>query len=294
MRVPVSLPALSGPVQGILWMTASGAFYSFIYIIVRSLTETFAVSQVVLFRAVLGSAFMLPWLYAAGFQGLRTSRMPLYLWRMGFSFVGALGWMYGIRGMPLADANALMFTLPLFTLIFAALWLSERPGPHRIAATFIGFLGALIILRPGMIEVSLAALATLFAAAMFAAALIGTKKLTATENPNAIVFYLYSLMIPPAAVVAISDWKNPGLDDVPLLFALGLCTIGAQQCQTRAFKAAAASLVVIINYVQLPMIAFLAWAIFGQGTDVWTWVGAAVICASTYYISYRESRSRRR
>ena len=294
MRVPVSLPALSGPVQGILWMTASGAFYSCIYVIVRGLTESFPVSQVVLFRAVLGSLFMLPWLYAAGFHCLRTSRMPLYLWRMGFSFLGALGWMYGIRGMPLADANALMFTLPLFTLIFAAMWLAERPGPHRIAATVFGFLGALIILRPGVIEVSLAALATLFAAAMFAAALIGTKKLTATENPNAIVFYLYSLMIPPAAVVAIGDWRNPGLGDVPLLFALGLCTIGAQQCQTRAFKAAAASLVVIVNYVQLPMIAFLAWAIFGQATDIWTWVGAAVICASTYYISYRESRSRRR
>jgi drug/metabolite transporter (DMT)-like permease len=293
MRAPVSFSALSGPVQGILWMTASGAFYSFIYIIVRSLTESFAVSQVVLFRAVLGSLFMLPWLFASGLHCLRTTRMPLYLWRMAFSFLGALGWMYGIRGMPLADANALMFTLPLFTLIFAAMWLAERPGPHRIAATVAGFLGALIILRPGVIDVSLAALATLFAAAMFAAALIGTKKLTATENPNAIVFYLYSLMIPPAAIAAIGDWKNPGLGDVPLLFALGLCTIGAQQCQTRAFRAAAASLVVIVNYVQLPMIAFLAWAIFGQGTDVWTWVGAAVICASTYYISYRESRARR-
>ncbi len=274
-------------------MTASGAFYSFIYIIVRSLTESFAVNQVVLFRAVLGSAFMMPWVISVGLVGLRTGQMRLYLWRMAFSYLGALGWMYGIRGMPLADANALMFTLPLFTLVFAALWLADRPGPHRIAATVIGFLGALIILRPGVIEISMPALATLFAAAMFAAALIGTKKLTATENPNAIVFYLYTLMIPLAAIPAIGDWRNPGLGDVPLLFALGICTVGAQQCQTRAFRAAAASLVVIVNYVQLPMIALLAWAFFGQTTDIWTWVGAAVIGASTYYISYGESRARR-
>ncbi|MEX2454827.1 MAG: DMT family transporter [Rhodospirillaceae bacterium] len=293
-RSAFPLPVLSAPVQGILWMTVSSGFYSMIYVIVRGLTETFPVSEVVFFRAVLGSAFMLPWVFSVGMAGLRTQQMPLYIWRMAFSYLGALGFMYGIRGMPLADANALMFTLPLFAVIMAAIWLHERPGPHRLAATAIGFLGAMIILRPGVIEISLAALATLFAAAMFAAALIGTKKLTATENPNAIVFYLYTLMIPAAAIPAFLDWVSPGMKDIPLLLALGVCTIGAQQCQTRAFRAAPASLVVIVNYVQLPMIAFLGWIAFGQSTDIWTWAGAAVICASTYYISYRESRARRR
>ena len=284
---------LSGPLQGILWMVASGAFYALIYVVVRSLTADFPVNQVVLFRAVLGSVFMWPWVVTAGLSALRTRQMKLYLWRMGFSYIGAVAWMYGISGMPLADANALMFTLPLFAVVFATIWLGERPGVHRIAATVAGFLGALIIIRPGMIEVSLPALATLLAAAMFAAAVIGTKKLTATENPNAIVFYLYTLMIPAAAVPAAMDWVDPGIDDIPLLFALGLCTIGAQQCQTRAMRAAAASLVVVVNYIQLPLIALLAWLIFGQSTDAWTWAGAAVICASTYYISYRESRARR-
>ena len=75
-----------------------------------------------------------------------------------------------------------------------------------------------------------------------------------------------------------------------MLLALGLCTIGAQQCQTRAFRAAQASLVVIVNYVQLPLIALLGFLVFGQSTDIWTWVGAAVICGSTYYAGYRETR----
>lgn len=285
---------LSGPVRGILWMVASGMFYALIYIVVRGLSETFPVNQIVFFRAVLGSLFMMPWIAAVGISALRTTQMRLYLWRMAFSYVGAVAWMYGIAGMPLADANALMFTMPLFTIVFAAVWLAERPGPHRIVATAAGFAGALIILRPGMIEISLPALATLFAAASFSAALVGTKKLTATENPNAMVFYLYTLMIPLSAVAAYFDWRDPGFADIPLLLALGVCTVGAQQCQTRAFKAAQASLVVIVNYVQLPIIALLAWLIFGQSTDSWTWLGAAVICASTYYVSYRESRARKR
>ena len=280
----------SASVRGVLWMILSSMFYAFIYVVVRGLSEIFDVNQIVFFRAVLGSAFMLPWLFAAGLGALRTTRMPLYLWRMFFSYVGAVAWMYGIAGMPLADANALMFTMPLFTLVLAVIWLAERPGLHRWSATVVGFAGALIILRPGVIEISFAALATLFAAAAFSAALIGSKKLTATENPNAMVFYLYTLMIPCAALGAYFNWTTPGLADIPLLVALGVCTVGAQQCQTRAFRAAPASLVVIINYVQLPMIALLGWLIFGQSTDIWTWIGAAVICSSTYYVSYREGQ----
>jgi drug/metabolite transporter (DMT)-like permease len=285
---------LSGPVRGILWMTLGCIFYALIYLVVRDLSETFPVNQIVFFRAVLGSLFMLPWLFSAGLGALRTSRMPLYLWRMLFSYLGAVAWMYGIAGMPLADANALMFTMPLFTVIMAAFWLAERPGLHRWAATVAGFAGALIILRPGMIEISMAAIATLVAAALFSAALIGSKMLTDTENPNAMVFYLYTLMIPPAAIGAMFGWVNPGLGDIWLLIALGICTVGAQQSQTRAFRVAPASLVVIVNYVQLPLIALAAWWVFGQSTDLWTWIGAAVICASTYYVSYREGRHARK
>ena len=279
-----------GAVRGVLWMLISSLFYALIYVVVRALSETFDVNQIVFFRAVLGSAFMLPWLFTVGISALRTSKLGLYLWRMFFSYIGAVAWMYGIAGMPLADANALMFTMPLFTLVLAAIMLSERPGVHRWSATVVGFAGALIILRPGVIDISLAAIATLFAAAAFSAALIGSKKLTATENPNAMVFYLYTLMIPCAAIGAYFNWTPPGVDDVPLLFALGLCTVGAQQCQTRAFRAAPASLVVIVNYVQLPLIALLGWMIFDQSTNLFTWMGAAVICLSTYYVSYREGR----
>lgn len=282
---------LSGSVKGVLWMLLSSVFYALIYIVVRGLTDSFPVNQIVFFRALLGSCFMLPWLFSVGLAGLRTQKKSLYFWRMLFSYIGAVAWMHGISGMPLADANALMFTMPLFTVVFAAVWLAEKPGSHRWIATGLGLVGALIILRPGFIEISFAALATFFAAATFSVALICTKALTRTENPNAMVFYLYTLMIPPAAISVISDWTNPALADLPMLLALGVCTIGAQQCQTRAFRAAQASLVVIVNYVQLPLIALLGYLVFGQSTDIWTWAGAAVICGSTYYVGYRESRA---
>ncbi len=281
---------LSAPVRGILWMLASSLFYALIYLVVRGLSERFPANQIVLFRAILGGAFMLPWLFSVGLSALRTQRMPLYLWRMILSYFGAVAWIYGIAYMPLAEANALLFTVPLFTVGFAALWLDEPVGLNRWIMTAVGFAGALVIIRPGLIEVSLPALATILAAALFSGAMIGTKMLTATENPNAMVFYLYTLMIPPAAIGALWGWNDPGVQDIPLLAALGLCTIGAQQCQTRAFRVTRASVVVIVNYVQLPMVAFMGWLIFDQTTDLWTWAGAVLICGSTYYSGLREGR----
>ena len=281
--------AAPGAFRGILWMLLSSLFYALIYCVVRGLSETFPANQIVFFRAVLGAAFMLPWVLAAGPGTLRTGRLGLYAWRMSFSYLGALGWMYGIAGMPLADASAL-----LFTVLMAALWLGERPDARRWAATVAGFAGVLAVLRPGAVEVSAPAVATLAAAAAFAAALIGTKKLTVTENPNAMVFYLYALMIPPSALGALWGWTAPAAADVPLLAALGLCTVGAQQCQTRAFRAAPASLVVIVTYVQMPLIALLSWLLFGQATGPWTWIGAAVICAGAWSAGRGGIRGRRR
>ena len=288
-----SLDRLPDPVNGVLWMASASLFYSFIYIAVRNLTDALSISQVIFFRATLGALFMLPWLARAGLIALRTRRMKLYILRVALAYAGTVGWVYGIARMELADANALLFTLPLFTVIFAALLLRETVGLHRWAATIIGFAGALIIIRPGVVELSLPALATLFAAAAFSLALIATKSLVGTEDPNAVVFYLYTLMIPIAVGPAIADWTPLAWGQVPWLLALGVLTVGAQQCSTRAFKAAPASVVMPLHFLQLPMIAVLAFVAFDQTSDIWTWVGAAVICASTYYITLRESRPRR-
>ena len=284
---------LPGPVAGVLWMAAASLFYSFVYIAVRNLTDALSVSQVILFRALLGSAFMLPWLARAGLIALRTRRLKLYLIRVGLAYAGTVGWVYGIARMELADANALMFTLPLFTVVFAVVLLRESVGLHRWSATIVGFVGALIIIRPGLIDLSLPALATLFAAAAFSLALTATKALVGTEDPNAVVFYLYTLMIPFAVGPALADWAPVGWAQAPWLLALGVTTVGAQQCSTRAFKAAPASVVMPLHFLQLPLIAVLAYFAFGQTSDIWTWVGAAIICASTYYITLRESRRAR-
>ncbi len=291
-RAPPVAVALKPTLRGVLWMLAASLFYSLIYIAVRKLTAEYPVTQVVLFRSLLGGAIMFCWLLPTGLRVLQTRRMGLYVIRVAIAYTGTLGWMYGIAWMPLADANALLFLMPLFTVIFAALLLRERVAPGHWVATAVGFLGALIIIRPGMVGLGLPALATLWAAASFSLALVMTKSLTRTENPNAIVFYLYALMVPFAAGPAALDWQPITASSLPWLAALGAMTVGAQQCSTRAFVAAPANVVVPIHYVQLPLIAVLAYLMFGQSVDLWTWIGAAVIIGSTCHVTRRSSRGK--
>lgn len=281
---------MNATLRGVLWMAAACLFYSFIYITVRKLTAEYAVAQVVLFRSVLGGTIMFFWLLPFGLRVLRTKRMGLYVVRVAIAYTGTLAWMYGIAGMPLADANALLFLMPLFAIIFAAVLLREKVSSDNWIATAVGFAGALIIIRPGMVGLGLPALATIWAACSFSLALVMTKSLTRTENPNAIVFYLYALMIPFAAGPAALEWQPISMSSAPWLAMLGVLTVGAQQCSTRAFVAAPANVVAPIHYLQLPLIAVLAYFIFDQSVDVWTWVGAAVICGSTYYVTRRSSR----
>ena len=283
---------MSDSLRGVLWMVAASLFYALIYVAVRKLTAVYPVAQVVLFRAVLGGTIMFCWLAPTGLHVLRTRRMGLYLIRVAIAYLGTLGWMYGIAWLPLAEANALLFLMPLFTVIFAALLLHEHVAPDRWIATAAGFAGALIIIRPGLVGLGLPALATIGAAAGFSLALVMTKSLTRTEHPNAIVFYLYALMVPFAAGPAVLDWQPLTAASAPWLALLGVMTVGAQQCATRAFVAAPASVVVPVHYLQLPLIAALAYVLFDQSVDRWTWVGAAVIFGATYHVTRGSRRPR--
>ena len=200
----------------------------------------------------------------------------------------AVAWMYGIAGMPIADANALMFTMPLFPVILAAIWLAERPGIHRISATIFGFAGALIILRPGMIEISMAAGNTVRGRHVFGRA---NRQQNAHGDRKPQCDGVLSLYVddPPGGYrrdVRL-DQSRPQRYP-PTDRARRVHCRGATVPDPRV-SGGAGQLVVIVNYVQLPLIALFGWLIFAQSTDLWTWAGAAVICTSTYYVSYRRS-----
>jgi drug/metabolite transporter (DMT)-like permease len=230
----------------------------------------------------------------SGLACLASERIGLHALRAAFLYSATLAWVYALAHMPIADVTAINFATPLFTVVFTLLFLREAVGAHRWAALFIGFGGVLLILRPGIVEITPAALAALASAAGFAAGHAIARGLGRTENANAMVFYLYALGAPMALGPALLDWRTPGWGDLGWLAVMAGLTVVAQQGLTRALIAAPASVVMPFSFLQLPFVAVFGLVLFGELSDVWTWIGAAVLFGSSYRIAQRESRDARR
>lgn len=279
--------------RGIVWMLMAAFFYASAYVAARQTVKNLSVAEVAFFRPVLGTAMMLPFILRSGFSSLRTGRIGLHILRAAFIYGATLTWVYAIGHMRIADVTAINFAAPLFTIIFTFLFLGETAGPHRVAALALGFLGVLVILRPGMIEITLPALMALASAGLFAASHSTARALGTTEKPNAMVFYLFALAAPMALVPALFVWQTPSWTDIGWITLLAVLTLLAQQGLTRALIAAPASVVMPFNFLQLPIATVYGLILFGEITDVWTWVGAVIIFGSSYYIARRESRNAR-
>lgn len=245
--------------------------------------------QIVFLRCLFSLAFMLPWVAHTGIEGLRTNRSKIYFTRSLTSLAAMMTWFTGLGLMSLGTAVTLGFTIPLFCTVGAALFLGETVRARRWSATLVGFAGVLIVIRPTPESVSPAALLVLVSAAFSAASTLQVKSLSRTEPTSAMVTYMALFMTPMSLVPALFVWQWPSWYMLGLMVAGGaLATVG-QLAITRSFHLAEASALMPLDYAKLPVAALLGWLYFGEVLDTWTWVGAAVIAASTLYITHRET-----
>ena len=135
-------------------MALSAIAYALTFVTVRALSETFSVYMLVMLRAAIGTAILTPWLYRSGVGVLRTTQARLYGLRAVIVYTGNLCWFYALATMPLADATALSFLMPVFTVIILAVWMRERLNGSRITALVLGLAGAFVIIRPGILPKS--------------------------------------------------------------------------------------------------------------------------------------------
>ena len=180
--------------------------------------------------------------------------------------------------------------MPLFATAGAALVLGEVVRARRWTATVVGFLGTLIILRPGFTEITPAMALPVLAAVSMACATLTVKSLSRTESPATIVLYMTLFLTPLSLVPALFVWQWPDLETLGYLIGLGGTGALAHLLMTIAYGKADASAVIPFDYARLPFVAVIAFFLFGEVPDLWTWVGAAVIAASAIYIARREAK----
>jgi drug/metabolite transporter (DMT)-like permease len=235
-----------------------------------------------------------PFLMRAGRRSLATPQPLLMALRGTASAAGLLLLIYAQAHMPLARVTALTFTAPLFAIVGAALVLRETVGLSRWVATLIGFVGTLIILRPGTDSIEWLVLAPLGAAFFVAISNITAKSLSANHGATTLVAWVAISSVILTAIPAAFVWSWPDLAGWGWLIALGCVTAGAHQCLVRSLTVADASAVMPYDYTRLLFTAVLGWYAFGEVPAATLWLGAAIIVAATIYNARSESRAARR
>ena len=245
--------------------------------------------EIVFFRNFLALFFLTPWIFHQRATVFKSNRKKLYTLRAVFNVVGMAAGFTALTLIPLAEATALSFTAPLFATLGAVLILGEIVRQRRIIAIFFGFVGMLIILRPGIEAVSPGALLAIANAITIAITVLIVKKLTTTEKPITIVAYMALLQTPMALIPALFYWEWPSLITWTWLFCLaGAGTIG-HLMYTKAIQLAEVSQLQPIDFVRLPIIALFGYIVFAEQPSIWVWIGGAVIFLSTAYVTHREA-----
>ena len=282
-------------VRGCLWALVAAVVFMSMVMIVRHLSDRYNAGELAFWRALLGLALLAPVFANTGAALFRTDRFGLHLFRNLLHFVGIAGWYFAIGDINLSVGMSLQFSVPLITILLAILFLREPADGARLAATLLGFVGVLIILRPGIEPVTIAAVAALVSAAGYAGANIVTKVLMPGCTSDTIVFYMNAIHIPLALGTAMlmGGISVPGWWDIPWLIGLGATATLAHWLLAKGLGEADASLVMIGDFTKLPWVTLAAFVFFGEAPVLWAWVGGAVIFASTFYIVRREARAAR-
>ena len=278
------------PVAGILWVVAAMAFLAGLITLGRyAALAGMDPLQVVFFRNFFCVVWMLPLFAWRGLSLVRTQRIELYALRVALSFVAMTAMFQAIARIPIGEVTAIGFLAPLFGTGAAILLLGEKVKLRRWIALGVGFIGAMIILRPTGEAIGAGQLAALVSA--LALGVIGplVKKLTLEDDADRVVFLTNLLLTPLSLVPALFVWSWPPLEMWPYLIALGLMAVLGHMSLVRGYTMMDASLVMTFKFVRLPFAVLLGYLAFQETIDEWTWVGGFIIFAASLYVTRREA-----
>ena len=272
----------------ICYMLVSTAAFSLMNMGVRLVAQTMDATLIVTLRNLITLLILLPLVAPHRFAVIRTTRLKAHFWRSAIGAVGMITWTYCLTIMPLVHATALSFTAPLLATFFAITILKEKATWRHVVALSIGFIGVLIILRPGIEGFDLNSLWVIMATTAWAITSLFIKSLSGTEPALRMVFYMNLFMCVLALPFGMNHWRIPTMEEWALLLGIALCSIVMHSTLIRAYALAPIITVMPLDYMRLVYTSILAYVILGETSDVFTWIGSAIIIASVVWISKRK------
>jgi len=289
---PSSTPLSSDrPAAGILLMISGVALFGMMDATIKWLTSDFPVAQIVTMR----SWFGLPVLFflvrlEGGISSLHTRRPGIHFVRFILVLLLSFSFFWVLSQMKLVDAIAITFAAPILIAALSVPILGESVGLHRWSAILVGFVGVLIILRPGAGVFQWAAIAALGSAVVYALLLISTRALKSTESASSLMFYPQFGLALTGILLAPFFWETPSMQELGLFAIAGTFGSFGILCLTNAFRLTPVATVAPFEYTALIWATLLGYLLWDELPDRYTLLGAAVVVSSGLYILYRETR----
>ncbi len=277
---------------------------------IKFLSDTYALHQVIFIRSTVGTLLFLAVIMplSGGFKVMRTRRLKVHLVR-GLCVVFANMCLFlGLAAMPIADAVAVFFISPLVITVFSVLFLGETVGARRWAAIAVGFVGVLVIVKPGTSAFQVASLLPMLAATLYAVIHILARKIGGTESAATMAFYIqltfifasagfgltlghgaYATDAHPSLSFLLRAWGPVMTDDWPILIMLGVSGVLGGFFISQAYRLSEAAFAAPFEYVAMPMAIMWGVTVFGTWPAPTAWIGIALIIGSGLYLLWRES-----
>lgn len=269
-------------------MCLSTIAFSIMHGLVRFVSEVLPPFQIAFFRNIFGLAFLLPLLMRSRFAILRTKQIGLHALRGVINMAAMLMFFTALAISPIAKVTALGFTAPIFMAILAVLVLGERFRIYRWSAIFLGFVGMLIILRPGLVAIDTGALLVIGSAALWAVAMIIIKIQSRTESSLTIVAYMGIFLGVFSIAPAVWVWQPFGLQTLGFMVLIGLFGSIAQMAISESLKETDSTALMPFDFLKLIWTAMIGVWFFSEIPDIYTWIGATIIFLSGLFIAIRE------
>ena len=279
-------------IRGMGFMALSALFNACSAVLIRHASESLHPFQVAFLANLFALVFLFPFLARRRFALLSSGNHRLQLLRGAITFGAMLAWYLGLTLMPLAQATALNFSGPLFAVVLAIVVLGERIRAPRIAALVVGYLGALVVLRPGIVEVGLGPLLILAASAIYGVIIVMLRVLARTDSSLTSTVYTYLCVTPLMFLAAFPVWQGPSAGELFWIACLALATTLHFWTLAQAFAEAEPTVAVPFDFTRLLWAAGFAYLLWGEVPDLWTWIGGVMIFGAVSFIMFRERLAR--
>ena len=276
---------------GIFWMVITGLLFCAMTACVKLLGTTLSASQSGFIRYVFGLIMLTPFCLTLDIKNLQKNVFLILAIRGSIHAIAVIAWFYAMARLPMADVTALYYLVPIFVMLGASYFFNEQFSVTRACCIIIAFLGTIIILRPGLREVSSGHLSMLIATITFGISFLLAKKVAAEVSPITIVFMLTLTVTIWLAPLAFMEWRDPSIKDLVKLALVAFFATSAHSTMYIAFKSAPLNITQPIVFFDLVWAFLVGFIFFSESVDVWIIFGGGLIILAISLLSWNDIKT---